>query len=135
MVKIASCIIINEEGKLLLLKRSNKVGAYKGLWSGVAGHIEEGEEPIQTAYKEIKEEIGIDKNELILIKSHGPVKVLDKSEGKNYDWEIFIFLFKCEKKGKLNIDWEHSEYCWIPPFEIKNFNTVPKYEEIVLKLL
>jgi 8-oxo-dGTP pyrophosphatase MutT (NUDIX family) len=52
--------------KLLILKRSDKVGTYKGLWGGVAGYVEENEEPYETALKEIKEEVGIEKKMSVL---------------------------------------------------------------------
>ena len=68
MVKVVSCIIINENCEILILKRSDKVRTYKKCWSGVAGYIEEGERPIDTAFKEIKEEISLDKNDVELVK-------------------------------------------------------------------
>ena len=45
MPKAVTCLLINDNGKLLILKRSKKVSTYKGQWGGVAGYIEEGESP------------------------------------------------------------------------------------------
>jgi len=36
---------------------------------------------------------------------------------------------------KLKIDWEHSEYKWIDPSEIENFDTVPYFKDIVSEVL
>jgi len=39
------------------------------------------------------------------------------------------------KKSKIIIDWEHSEYRWIPPLEIIKYKTVPHLKDVVFKLL
>ena len=97
--------------------------------------LEEGEEPIDTAYKELSEEVGVKKEQVSLIKKLNPVEFTDIYDGKSYDWTVHPFLFKIEKKSKLQIDWEHSEYRWIPPSEIVKYDTVPHFTEVVSKLL
>ena len=135
MPKVATCLLINDDGELLILRRSDKVRTYKGMWGGVAGYVEEKEEPYETAVKEIREEVGIKENNIILINQLGPVEFTDFYGGEQYDWIIYVFIFKVEKKGKINIDWEHLEYRWIPPTEIVKYNTVPHLKDIVLKFL
>jgi len=135
MPKVATCLLINDEGKLLILKRSEKVRTYKGLWGGVAGYVEENETPYETAIKEIKEEAGIKKEDVSLIKVLDPIEFTDFYNGEHYDWEIFPFLFKVKNKGKINIDWEHLEYWWMLPSEIKKYDTVPLLKDIASKLL
>ncbi len=135
MPKVATCLLINNDGKLLILKRSNAVRTYRGLWGGVAGYIEENEEPYQTAIKEIREEVGLEKDKISLIKKLDPIEFTDSYNGKVNDWKIFPFLFKIEKKSKIIIDWEHLEYRWILPIEIEKYDTVPRLKEIVSKLL
>lgn len=134
MPSVATSLILNEEEKLLILKRSNKVKTYKGFWGGVAGYVEENEKPYETALKEIKEEVGIKKEYIKLIKKLEPISFTDFYEQKRYDWKIFVFLFKIIKKCKIKIDWEHTEYRWIKPSEIVNYNTVPNLNEVVLKI-
>ena len=135
MPRVVTCLLINDEGKLLILKRSDKVKTYKGLWGGVAGYVEEGEEPYETALKEIREEVGIEEDEINLIKRLNPIEFTDFHEGEKYDWIIHPFLFKTEKKDKLQIDWEHSKYQWILPPEIVRYDTVPHLKEIVSKII
>ena len=124
-----------DDGKLLILKRSKKVRTYKGLWGGVAGYIEENEDPYETAIKEIREEVGINEEDIILIKQLDPIEFTDFYNGEQYCWEIFPFLFKIEKNSKINIDWEHLEYLWISPSEIGKYDTVPRFKDIVSILL
>lgn len=135
MPSVATSLLMNSEGKILILKRSNKVKTYKGLWGGIAGYVEEKEEPYETAIKEIKEEVGIKKEDISFIKQLDPIVFTDYYEQKRYDWEIFVFLFKIRKKSKIIIDWEHTEYRWIPPLEIIKYKTVPHLKDVVFKLL
>jgi len=134
MTSVTTSLMLNKEGKLLILKRSNKVKTYKGFWGGVAGYVEENEKPYDTAIKEIKEEVGIKKEDIKLIKTLDPILITDFYEQKRYDWKIFVFLFKIRKKCKIKIDWEHTEYRWIQPSEIVNYNTVPHLKEVVLNI-
>ena len=135
MPKVVTCLLINDEGKLLILKRSEKVRTYNGMWGGVAGYIEENEEPFDTALKEINEEVGLDSEDVNFIKKLEPISFTDFYKKEKYDWEVFVFLFKTEKKDKVIIDWEHSEYRWISPSEIVKYDTVPHLKEVVSKLL
>jgi len=135
MPSVATSLLINNDGKILILKRSNKVKTYKGLWGGVAGYVEENEEPYETAIKEIKEEAGLKKEDISLIKQLDPIVFTDFYEQKRYDWKIFVFLFRIRKKSKIKIDWEHSEYRWILPSEIAKYETVPHLKDVVSKLL
>jgi 8-oxo-dGTP pyrophosphatase MutT (NUDIX family) len=133
MPKVVTCILTNKD-KLLILKRSDKVSTYKGLWGGVAGYVEEHEDPYDTAIKEIKEEVGLKKEEVSLIKRCDPFTFTDYYEGKRYDWTIYPFLFRIEKRDKIKIDWEHSKHKWISPSDIEKYDTVPHLKEIVFKI-
>jgi 8-oxo-dGTP pyrophosphatase MutT (NUDIX family) len=135
MPQVVTVLLINDEEKILILKRSNKVRTYKGKWGGVAGYIEEKEEPYKTAIKEIKEEVGLENEDVELLNQLDPISFTDFYEKKRYDWKIFSFLFKFKEKSKIKINWEHSEYRWIAPSQINKFDTVPYFKEIVLKLL
>jgi len=134
MTSVVTVLLVNNEEKILILKRSNLVKTYKGLWGGVAGYIEEDEKPNETALKEIKEEVGLENEDVELLKQMDPIFFTDYYEGKKYDWKIFPFLFKIKEKRKIIIDWEHSQYRWIFPSQIQKFKTVPHLKEIVSKL-
>ena len=135
MPQVVTCILVNADDEILILKRSNMVKTYKGLWGGVAGYIEEDEEPYDTALKEIREETGLLENDIKFIKQGKPIEFTDFYKGERYDWEVFPFLFKYEKKDKIQIDWEHSEYRWISPSEIEKMDAVPHFRDVVFRVL
>jgi len=119
--------------KFLILKRSNQVRSMNGLWSGVSGVIEKNEEPIKRARIEIFEELGISEKHVTLIKSNNEL-IVESPQYKNHQWLIFPFLFKTDK-NEIKLNWENSEFKWIDVNQLKEFNTVPNLEKILLSLL
>ena len=119
--------------KILVLKRSQQVRTMKGLWSGVSGIIENNETPIKRAKIEIFEEVGIKEQNIKLIKSGSEVFV-ESPQYKNHQWVISPFLFQTEISD-IKLNWENSEFRWIHVNELKEFNTVPSLEKILLTLL
>lgn len=128
---VTSFIKYNDQ--ILILKRSEKVRSMKGLWSGVSGIIENNETPIDRAKIEIFEEVGIKEKEIKLVKKLEKMKI-SSQQYKNHEWEIFPFLFET-KNGNITLNWENSEFKWILPKELKNYQTVPSLEKILLNLL
>jgi 8-oxo-dGTP pyrophosphatase MutT (NUDIX family) len=121
--------VLTFQGKILILKRSDKVGTYRGMWACISGYIEEGEEAEETAFREITEELGLAKNDVKLLKKGDVIYARDK----RMLWVIHPFLFAVNK-NEFKIDWEHVEYKWILPDEIVDYKTVPKLKETIESL-
>ena len=134
MPEVVTCIL-EHDGKILLLKRSNLVGTYRGLWGGIAGYIENLEEPYDTAVKEIQEEVGISLDTLVFVRKGDSIEFSNAYNGRRYDWIVYPFLFHIKSKEIVRLDWEHEDYRWIYPSEVKKFNTVPRLDELVTQLL
>ena len=130
--KIVTSFIKND-GKLLILKRSNKVKTMKGLWAGVSGIIENNEEPLKRAKIEIFEEAGITEEKIKLIKAVEEMKV-NSPQYENHEWEIFPFLFET-KNPTITLNWENSEFKWINVDELEKYETVPNLQKVLLSLL
>ncbi|MBA4447572.1 MAG: NUDIX domain-containing protein [Nitrosopumilus sp.] len=130
--RIVTSFIKNSD-QILILKRSEKVRSMKGLWSGVSGMIENNENPLDRAKIEIFEEIGMKEDEIKLVKKSEKMKI-SSSQYKNHQWEIFPFLFET-KKETIQLNWENSDFKWILPIELKNYETVPSLEKLLLNLL
>lgn len=123
--------ILKNGKKILILKRSNKVGSFQGKWAGVSGYVEKYDlSPLKRAIIEIEEETGLNENEIKLIRAAKPIEIRDGE----VVWRVHSFLFEVEKKD-IKIDWEHSEYKWIEPGEIKNYDVVPSLNEVIHALL
>ena len=125
---------VKDDNKILILKRSDKVKSMKCLWAGVSGIIEKNDAtPLDRAKTEIFEETGITENQIELLKSIEQIKI-KSTQYRNHEWNIFPFLFKT-KNSKINLNWENSDFDWIKPNEIKNYETVPELEKILFSLL
>jgi ADP-ribose pyrophosphatase YjhB (NUDIX family) len=56
--KVAAAVIVEEDGKVLLVRRAND--PERGLWTLPAGFIDAGEDPAQAAVRECMEETGLE---------------------------------------------------------------------------
>lgn len=131
MPDVVTCLLLHE-GRLLLLKRSDRVSTYQGRWAGVSGYVEEGDELLERAYTEIHEETGLTREQVALERRASPVEFYDPEEGRR--WRVHPFLFRA-LTSEVTIDWEHDDYAWITPAELDRYPTVPKLRETVHRLL
>jgi 8-oxo-dGTP pyrophosphatase MutT (NUDIX family) len=120
-----------KEGKVLLLKRSDKVGTFRGKWAGVSGFIED-ENSLEAALREIKEETGVDIKYLELLKIGIPFDIDDSTN--DTIWSINPFLFRF-KGHDIKIDWEHDTFEWIYPKEIDNYDVVTHLKKTLFNLI
>jgi len=134
MPQVVTCIL-EKSGKILVLKRSKLVRTYRGRWGGIAGYVEDQEKPLDTAMKEISEEVGLQPDAITLVKKGDPITISDTSEGRAYDWVVHPFLFHIKDKSLIRIDWEHEEYRWVVPSEVRTLETVPGLDVVVTQLL
>jgi 8-oxo-dGTP diphosphatase len=107
---------------VLVLRRSDKVGSYRGRWAGISGHLEAGE-PIEQALTEINEEAGLPRSSVQLLASAPPIEIRDEELGRI--WRVHPFLFEATDPDAIRIDWEHTELRWVDPRELRRLDTVP----------
>ena len=74
---VVTCFL-EHGGEIPLLRRSQRVGTYKGRWAGVSGYIEEGNTPYAQAMEEIREETGLSEQDVQLVKEGQPLEVVDE---------------------------------------------------------
>ncbi len=130
--KIVTCFLKSED-KILILKRSDKVKSMKSLWAGISGIIENNESPLERTKIEIFEELGIDANEIKLLKESAKMRIISP-QYENHEWEVYPFLFSVENP-KIKLNWENSEYKWVKAEEISNYETVPSLDKVLSNLL
>ena len=133
---------VQHKGKLLLLKRSQEVGTHRGMWNCVGGYIKSDlqsngelkvkESPVKRARHEIEEELGIKKEDLKLIDQAEPVDWVDDTSDKT--WRIHYFLFE-SKTNKVKLDWEHTEFRWVKPNQIKKYKNIIGLEPNLKRLM
>jgi len=116
-------VFIKHKGKILLLKRSDKVGTHKGKWNTVTGYIDEPKPLIKKIMEEISEELGINEDNISSYNLGEPFEFKDHGEKKT--WIVHPARVELKTEPDIKLDWEHTEYKWIKPEELKKFDTVP----------
>jgi len=117
---VVTCFL-EHDGKILILKRSNRVDTYQRTWAGVSGYLET--DDLEQAFTEISEETELYRKDLKLIKKGEPLEVIDRN--LNRRWIVHPFLFHVKTPEKIKLDWEHTEIKWIKPKELDRYKTVP----------
>ncbi len=122
--QVVTCFL-ESGGEILLLRRSQQVGSYRGRWAGVSGYLEA--TPDEQALTEIAEETGLSGEDITLVRKGAPLTVEDEKLGTR--WIVHPFLFQIKDRSKIRIDWEHKEVRWIAPEDIGGYETVPMLKE------
>ena len=115
-------IFVRYQDKILLLKRSEKVGTYKNKWNAIAGYLDEVRLIKDKILEELREEIGVDEKNIKFIEVKDPYKSIDNKINKT--WIIHPVLVELNKKPEIKLDWEHTEFKWINPKDLKNYDFV-----------
>lgn len=120
-------VFVRYKDKILLMKRSDKVRTYKGKWNTVAGYLDELRPIREKVLEEVREELGIGKDNVLSIRLGKSYKFTDNQANKT--WIVHPILVELKTKPAIKLDWEHTEYKWIKPEKLKEFDTVPKLEK------
>jgi len=123
---------LRHDGRVLLVRRSGRVGTYQGRWSGISGYLEDAA-PLDQALREVEEETGIPAAVPRLVSAAPPLKVEDAALGRC--WVVHPFLFEVDDPGAVRLDWENLELCWVLPREIGEYPTVPALAEALAACL
>jgi ADP-ribose pyrophosphatase YjhB (NUDIX family) len=113
--------------RILIVQRSERVGSYHAHWAGISGFIEPGVTPDEQAYTEIREETGLQADQVRMVKRGQVVEHVDEELGRHF--YVHPFLFFVLAPERIQTDWEAVDMRWIDPFELRNYQTVPKLPE------
>ena len=104
-------VLINDDGKILMGERSDRVGS----WQFPQGGIERGESPSQAFYRELEEELGNNRVELLKMSSGKTVyRWPNGGSGRAGQEQIwFLARFKPGEGPQLDLsDGSFSRYKW-----------------------
>ena len=124
-ILVATSILKNKD-KILILKRSEKVGSFQGYWAGCSGYVEKDEVPEETSLKEIREETGITKEQLKLL----VVGNVHRVEKKTGIWNIHPYLYETYTR-EIKLDWENDEFAWIKREDLEKYKFVPELDKVI----
>lgn len=112
---------LTHEHRVLLARRSERVGTYRGMWAGISGYVER--LPLDQAYVEISEEADLPREDVRLRGIGIPIEIEDTALDRA--WLVYPFLFEVSRPDSMAFDWEAEETRWVSPEEIIGLRTVP----------
>lgn len=126
---VVSCFLLRRDGseRVLLVRRSELVRTYKGSWAAISGYVEAGVTEIDQAYTELREETGLRKDDVTLMRQGTPIHVNDAELGQR--WVVHPFLFSTDHPERIQTDWEAAEAQWVEPATVASLRTVPQLAE------
>lgn len=115
-------VFLRHRGDVLLLRRSEDVGSYPGLWGAVAGHVED-DDPRASAFAEIEEETGLSTSDVTLVREGPSFSVEDQERATR--WTVHPFLLDASTRS-VDTNWETAEAEWASPTVLLRRDTVPQ---------
>jgi 8-oxo-dGTP diphosphatase len=110
-VSVVVSALIEENGKVLLVKRKKSKKAFPGFWGLPTGKVKAGETLEEAVRREVKEETGLEVE---------PVEIYHITQEFHDNHHHLVFAFKTKiKEGKLIAKSDVSEVKWFRPKEIK----------------
>jgi 8-oxo-dGTP pyrophosphatase MutT (NUDIX family) len=120
--------------KLLILERSDKVGFLKNSWNMISGFLDEPGKSLQEkAYEEVEEETGISRKDIIRYIWGAPYRRFNKSIDRT--WYVFPVLADIEGMLPVRLDWEHTNFAWVKPSELSNYDPTARIEFVLSRIL
>jgi len=117
--------------RLFVVRRSGRVGTYRGRWSAISGYLEEA--PEAQARRELAEETGLGSGDVALVAAGTCLTVEDAA--LSVRWRVHPFLFEIVTANEPALDWENVEGRWVEPWGLASMDTVPGLAEALDRVL
>ena len=121
-VPIVRLIVPDASGRVLLLKRSNTSYA-PGMWCLPGGKVDYGITVEEACLKELSEETGMHSRNVTFLFYQDSLPL---SPGHMHCINLY---FKCTAQGEIVINAESSDFAWVGPETIQNFEIVFNNEQ------
>lgn len=117
--RIARIFLFNPKGELLITKRSDTLASLPGKWDqSAAGHVDEGEDYLTAAKRELEEEVGVKDVELV---EKGKF-FTDETDETGKIKKRFSMLYTGKYDGEVKPSpKEVSKIQWIDPKELNTW--------------
>lgn len=109
----AATLILDDQGRLLLMKRSDS-----GCWGPPGGAVELGEAVETAARREVREETGLELGELSLFGVFSGPELFYRYPNGDEVHNVTIVYLTRGPLGQVRLNDEHTDWRWFPAAEI-----------------
>lgn len=102
-------------------------------WNFAKGHLEENERSFEAAIREVREETGLEKNELFLRRDFRINDHFFFTQEKQRIFKIVIYYLAETRKKEIKISDEHQGFAWLPYEEARRLLMYPQLKNILRK--
>jgi 8-oxo-dGTP diphosphatase len=102
---VAVTVLVFRHGRMLCMCRASTNDAAPGLWEGVSGRVEAGEEPLAAAHREVMEETGL--------RVRVDPRPIDAYAASRRAEPMTVIVFRADhEEGEVVLCEEHDAYRW-----------------------
>ena len=114
--------------QILLVRRSKDVDDAAEYWSTVNGFLDDKKTVTEIAQNEIKEELNVDVelSQILVRKSY----TLENPKEKR-KYIVFPCLVELNEKPNIVLNPENTEYAWVSPAEVNNFDILEDLPHVI----
>lgn len=105
---VSKAVVVNSEGEILLLRRSNTDTRRPNEWDLPGGHMDEGESPAQAAARETAEEAGIQVAQDAMRLAFAMTEFIE-----GFGSITWLFHIVHTHAQNVSLSREHSEFAWV----------------------
>jgi 8-oxo-dGTP diphosphatase len=113
---------------VLLIQRSQSARLFPGMFNGVGGHVERGEDLLSAAQREVYEETGLDATDLTLR------CLLHVDEGPDRPG-VLVFVFVGHALSRDMIESSEGSLHWVPLESVGELNILPDVLQLLQRVL
>lgn len=117
-------IVVNEDNKILILKRSEK-SSRPHEWDFPGGGVDKSEDPLDTAIRETKEETGLDVSQVQILTTYLDVQATAEDEA------VIIGYASRSIGADVKLSWEHEDFQWVTLEELEKMDLPDLHTKIL----
>lgn len=119
--------VFNDEGKFLIMKRTESAPSKPNAWDLPGGSIDFGENPYESIEREIREEAGIE------VEDVRPFDVWGEVDQDKEFWTTIAYRAKV-KSGEIKLSYEHNDYKWVTCEEFPKYSQSKRFLKFLSRL-
>jgi len=125
-------VVVEHEGRVLLVQRSPDMHLYPSYWNGVSGFLDDAHSIEEKTTQELFEEIGVAAKQIRSIE-RGSV-ILQEAPKYNKTWLVVPVLARIDTM-EFKLDWEAITARWFAPSEVHKLQLWPGFEQVLGQFL